>query len=564
MSGKAYPRPTYLPPLSIFNPIFFPQVFPSGSTGGGGGGGQTNDFPSGILTGNTITCYSTTGTDRNIYGISLLEFSDSTTNDYTDITTTMELTGSTLTIENTNPSSIINFVADSVQVNGTAIATGGNVSNNQDNTFLSPYTQNFQGPIFVDNTQSNIGVYFGTALNTGIGYEVFNNTLPTIGDGNCAFGSGCLKDLSTGNDNCAIGNGTLLTLTTGVSNTAIGTNALQNLILDNDNTAVGISAGYNLNGNGTNSNYNTFLGSNAGINQTGGNNNIAIGYYTGVSGAINNTIIIGNQIQTTTTGDMILGFTDYAGGTNPYIFKITPNTTSNQGIILQGEYNAGSNISIAGNITTIQNVSNSGLAGQLQIQSGSNGGGSLQLQDNGTNPPTNTGYGNFASVSGLPFYYSPTTSTWSQLGTTTTNILGTYTSSGYSNSSWGFTTIPNTLGNQFSFIIYSNTAKTTTNTPLNAGDTITSNLVSNYILAVGTAILIPYKISDEVPPNPTIYDTTGYLFTAPTSVGGLSFTSVAISQSSLGTQYSINATSTTENPITNGSTLTLVAYNSYF
>ena len=171
MSGKAYPRPTYLPPLSIFNPIFFPQVFPSGSTGGGGGGGQTNDFPNGILSGNTLTMYSTTGTDRNIYGISLLEFSDSTTNDYTDITTTMELTGSTFTINNTNTSSIINFVADSVQVNGVAVGVGtGNVSNNQPNTFLTGYTQTFQGPVLIDNTELSFsnGGYIGWGNGTSL------------------------------------------------------------------------------------------------------------------------------------------------------------------------------------------------------------------------------------------------------------------------------------------------------------------------------------------------------------------------------------------------------------
>lgn len=187
MSGKAYPRPTYLPPLSIFNPAFFPQVFPTTSSSGGGGGGS-NNFPSGILSGNTISYYATSGADRDLYGVSLLEFSDSTTIDYTDITTTMELTGGTFTIENTNTSSVINFVADSVEVNGVAIATGGNVSNNQNNTFQSGFTQKFEGAVEINNTTLSFPSGGTIILGNTTSVLDFPEPLPVVPNSNSGLG----------------------------------------------------------------------------------------------------------------------------------------------------------------------------------------------------------------------------------------------------------------------------------------------------------------------------------------------------------------------------------------
>jgi hypothetical protein len=569
MSGKAYPRPTYNPPLSIFNPIFFPQVFPTTSSGGGGGG-QTNDFPSGILTGNTITCYSTTGTDRNIYGISLLEFSDSTTNDYTDITTTMELTGSTLTIENTNTSSVINFVADSVEVNGVAIATGGNVSTDISNNFLVGTTQTFDGAIVVDNTQSNIGqLSNGNGTNTAIG----NGSLGGIGNANdnSSFGYHSLLNLTTGQQNTSVGKSCLSALTSGLGNTSVGWSSLSDCLTNNYNIGIGTLAGYSLSGGDNN----TFVGYQAGGYQTSGNNNVAIGYLAGVSPTsptISDTIAIGNQVYADNVGDMVLG----VGGGNfnstnfPYYALITPNTTDN-GIQIQGTYNDSSNFTID---SLGKYVYLKGTNIELNASNTISISNILQSPNDPTIDPNilANGRGTFYVSSQLPYfaYNNAGTITSQQLLTSTssTNILGTYTSSpcdtSFSPTAWAFDTIPNTLGNQFSFIIYSNTAPTTTNPTLFfTNSVLNSNYVSDYILAVGTAILIPFQYSDNGTP-PVITNTSGYLFTAPTSIGGIRFNPVVVNATSTGTTYQINATSTTLNPITNGSTLTLVAYNSYF
>jgi hypothetical protein len=429
------------------------------------------------------------------------------------------------------------------------------------NTFTG--TNDFTGTFTVDNALTNIGQYSPT--NTGLGLNVYtssptgadntaigNNVLSilTTGSNNTGVGSVAGVNLTTGLNNTFVGTATLLGLTTGNQNTAIGYGTLSSITIDSNNTGLGHETGYNLVGNGSNSSNNTFLGFRAGFNQLTGNNNVSIGYNSGVditTQNLSNTIAIGKEITSVATGDMIFGFNQYFNNYD-YWAKFTPNTTSGTGITLQGTYNNSSNITISSPSINITNI--------------------LTTPNNSTVNATNltNGQGTFYVSSQLPYfaYNNAGTITSQQLSTSSTNILGTYTSSGYSNSSWSFDTIPNTLGNQFSFIIYSNTAKTTTSASYNGGDTLFSNLVSNYILAVGTAILIPYQLSDGFQPTPIIYNTTGYLFTAPTSIGGLSFSSVAINQTSTGTQYAINATSTTENPITNGSTLTLVAYNSYF
>lgn len=523
MSGKSYPRPTYLPPLSIFNPIFFPQIFPTTSTGGGGGGGGSNNFPSGILSGNTISYYSTSGADRDLYGVSVLEFSDSTTIDYTDITTTMELTGGSFTIENTNPSSIINFVADAVQVNGVAIGTGtGNVSNDISNNFLVGTTQTFDGAIVVDNLQSNIGQL--SSNNTGLGGGVFSNL--TSGVDNSIFGYHSALALTTGGQNVSIGKSSLVSLTTGQGNTAVGWGSMGTLISSNYNTAIGNLSAYSL----TSGTQNTSIGYQTGGYMTTGSNNVSIGYLSGVSPSaptLSDTIAIGNQAYSSATGDIILGNSvNYNSTTHPYYAKFTPNT-SGSGVILQGTYNNSSNITIAGNIIQIKSPTGSTNAGQLQILGGTNGGGSLQIENSATNPPTTAGFGNFASVNGDPFYYSPSSSTWKELSISTigNKIISLPSVNGIAGglgTQWKIT--PLTLqpistnptppyGTTFSYTLYTNL----TPTPQTINSTLVQlNLQGLYTSITGTGVAQQYTYT----PNGTTY--WGYVLSSTiNSIGAL-------------------------------------------
>lgn len=403
-SGVQYPMPTYIPPLPIFNPLFFPQSFGTTTTSGGGGG-QTNIFPNGLTSGNVITMDGGTGggggtgLERRITGLSQIDWVDINSTIPTAITGYMTLNGNTLEIGSATASSGINvnLLGSTVSANGVVIATGGNVSNDISNNFLVGTTQTFSGAISVNNLQSNIGQLGSN--NTAIG----ENALVSLSTGvnNTAFGEYALTNETTGSQNIAIGVFSLNSLTSGNINTAMGYSSLQSSTLDSGNTAIGLDAGKNLSGNGTNSNYNTFIGLGAGQYQTTGTNNIAIGFNSGASSGLttlNNTISIGYGITPISESDIIfapktnLGVKFFYDGTNGWAF-----TSSSATLKIHGQIG-------------------SGQAGRLQIVSGSNGGGSLQLEDNSAYPPTTANYGSFASVGGLPFYYSPLTSTWTELG----------------------------------------------------------------------------------------------------------------------------------------------------
>jgi len=555
-SGKAYPMPTYIPPLSVFNPLFFPQTF--STTTSGGGGGQTNIFPQGLTSGNVITMNGGTGggggtgVERTITGLSQIEWVDINSTNPTDITGYMVLDGNTLNIGSANSLSGINvnLLGSIVSANGTPIATGGNVSNNQSNTFQNGFTQTFQGEIIVDNTQSNIGQYSST--NTGLGLNVFTNS-PT-GIHNVAIGTNVLSNLTTGNDNTGIGweaglnmttgiNNTfvgiqsLLSVTSGFQNTAFGLSTLSSITTDSNNTGIGYEAGYNLIGNGSNSSNNTFLGYRAGFNQITGNNNVSIGYNSGVDTTtpnLNNTIAIGNQITSVATGDIIFGFKQFFNSAD-YWVKITPNTTSGLGIQLQGTYNSSSNITISSPSVNVTNI--------------------LTTPNNPTITTTNlsNGQGSFYVDNQLPYfaYNNSGTITSQQLSTTTNNILFTINTSGASGTEpgiWTFTLPNNTYPQQFYYYAYLNNNLTPTQSSIPqyaVGSIVTNTNGSNYF-AFGLAVATIYNTA----PAPTITPGYGYIFNVISALGlpNLSIQTISQANNLNGTTtynlYSTGASST--------------------
>lgn len=173
-SGISYPRPTYIPPLSIFNPINFPVNTPTTGSSGGGGS-QSNIFPNGLSSGNVIQFdggtggSGGTGLERSINGISYLNFIDTanTTPVGAPVLTSISQTNNTFTIGGTNAIGI-NITGSALTFNGTPVGTGsGNVSTATDNTYANLTSQNFF------NASVSQGLTFSNAL-TGI---VLNNSL---------------------------------------------------------------------------------------------------------------------------------------------------------------------------------------------------------------------------------------------------------------------------------------------------------------------------------------------------------------------------------------------------
>ena len=479
-SGIIYPPPTYIPPLPIFNPLFFPQSFGTTTTSGGGGG-QTNIFPNGLSSGNVITLNGGTGggggtgVERTITGISYLEFVDSADTNPTNITGYITLNGNTLEIGSANNSTGINvnLQGTTISANGTPIG-GGDVFLAGNNIFTG--TNDFQSTFIVDNTQTNIG-QLPTGNNTGIG-------LASLGD------------LTSGNNNSAFGYTALQAITTGSNNTGLGYASLSSSLTDDNNTAVGYWSGFNLNGGGSN----TYLGYESGYNQTTGSGNVAIGFQVGVdttTPTLSNTIAIGKGINSVATGDMILGFTDYTAPGVDYYAKITPNTTD-QGVQIQGTYNNSQNFTIdATGQSILLKATNIGLNASNTISISN-------ILQSPNNPTINTttlasSQGTFYVSSQLPYfaYNNAGTITSQQLATsvvsssftlTLTPVLNPITNS----TNWTTNTIiPSATlsSNIFTFSYYTNITNT---------NVIASGIVSpsgNFVAGTGTAILQPVNTS---------------------------------------------------------------------
>ena len=168
-----------------------------------------------------------------------------------------------------------------------------------------------------------VGQGAGTSIygNTVFGKTALNNI--TTGLRNVAIGNEALLDNTVGNYNIALGYQALGTNISGNNNVAIGRTALQRAQIVNNNTAVGYSAlgltsganntaigyaaGY-LRVGGTNGNSidSVFIGSLTTSNGLNSENEIVIG--TGAESAGSNTVVLGNDLITSTRlkGDVIV------------------------------------------------------------------------------------------------------------------------------------------------------------------------------------------------------------------------------------------------------------------
>jgi hypothetical protein len=128
--------------------------------------------------------------------------------------------------------------------------------------------------------------------------------------------------------------------------------------------------------------------------------------------------------------------------------------------------------------------------------------GNLQIKDLGSFPPTSPGFGNYASINGIPYYYNYITNKWINLLENTFTLKsspGIFTEP-TSSEPEGYTTftfqIPNTYGQVFEYTIHSNLPPepitiTDETTPIEL-QSPTSTSGSLYGVGRGFAILQPY------------------------------------------------------------------------
>lgn len=162
--------------------------------------------------------------------------------------------------------------------------------------------------------------------NTGLGYNAINDlttgrlntavgarTLDaaTTADENTALGASALGLTTTGSGNTAVGFAAAFEQTAGFGNTAVGTNALREKGVGDSNVAIGYDAIRNV----ASGSANIAIGRAAGEDVTGGSFNIFIGNDGDGVAAQNNTMRIGDVLQTATfiagiNGAAVSGATD--------------------------------------------------------------------------------------------------------------------------------------------------------------------------------------------------------------------------------------------------------------
>lgn len=149
---------------------------------------------------------------------------------------------------------------------------------------------------FTDKT--SFGALFGGSQNSS------SSSTTSIGVGNTAFGSSVLSSLlETSINNCAFGFRSQLS-SEGDSNTSFGFESMLFLAKGNQNTSFGAGTLNSL----TIGDDNVALGFQAGENVSIGSGNIFIGKSSRVSrGDINNSIILGNDAESTQDNQFVVG-----------------------------------------------------------------------------------------------------------------------------------------------------------------------------------------------------------------------------------------------------------------
>lgn len=202
----------------------------------------------------------------------------------------------------------------------------------------------------VDNTI--IGHNAGAALTAGNGNIMIGSSVglqSVLGSGNILIGDltgNQMSSLNRGN-NTSVGYVSMPSVTTGIMNSSLGSNAAWGFTTGSSNTIVG--AHYDFFGT------EPFFG-------TDDNGIIALGFNTLTNGttgpALNNSVIIGNNVQVTSSNTIMLGGT----GVNSLMVNLTSATMSGQ-LFLAGSAGTAGQVATSGGVsgnTTWTTVSGSG------------------------------------------------------------------------------------------------------------------------------------------------------------------------------------------------------------
>jgi len=539
-------------------------IFDSGSFGG------TNSNPGSVPSGDFLNFPNAQG-DENLLGITVADSAtfnaDSTFNDVVEInndttfSTNIIMSGTYLTNYIEFPDGSQQFTADTGGGSGDAQLSGGTSTTPQVFTGYNEFS-NADGQITLTNT---------------------TNTTPTVVNISCAPGDIQLNvegNLSIGNDNN--------TNTVIMSAAASYLNQLD--IQDSSITIAGAGKQIKLAGYGDTtsgiyglqvSGGGILVGSNAGFTTASTYVQIAC------DNANDDRLIVSGDLEI--TGDLssstfsgLLTLTNTNGdGTITYTSSLQQSGSDDETIVVNGD------LQLSGGTTNRSIFLN--YTGQTNLEISQNYDENLEVYSGITIAPNKYAYpsntnrvnlyadatnNNQLDVDGAIQTNGQLKITGTGAGITFTNgsiqtvaytggapILATYTSSALDTLLtpfvWSFTGISNTLGNQVSWILYSNSAITTNSSSTvfsNTNATITPSNLNNYIYGSGTAIQIPYKFDNGT----TTTNQKTYYPSVVVALGG--FTLNAIGNTSGTTTFTVTLNSSSNTNFTNASTLKLVFY----
>jgi hypothetical protein len=173
--------------------------------------------------------------------------------------------------------------------------------------------------------------------------------------------------------------------------------------------------------------------------------------------------------------------------------------------------------------------------------------GSLEIKDLSSFPPTNPGYGMFASINGTPYFYDYILNTWTSLLPNTFTLIST---PGVYDSSSGKTTstieIQNIYGQLFDYQAYISQAPTSVN--FSSGEQVQISLDGKWGVSTGCGIYVPYTVGSQ-PGNgayifsafnhPGLGNFTGLSTNATTNITGTNTYNFSIDDSYVNYQFTM-------------------------
>jgi hypothetical protein len=136
--------------------------------------------------------------------------------------------------------------------------------------------------------------------------------------------------------------------------------------------------------------------------------------------------------------------------------------------------------------------------------------GNLQIKDLSSFPPTNPGYGNFASINGTPYYYDYILNTWTSLlpnRYSLTSSIGELDPTDSNKTMWTLE-MSNNYGQLFNYEAYITTPPNTFN--FDSNDEVTLQPDTKWGVSSGSGIFVPYTVGSQSTPGNGAYVFSAY------------------------------------------------------